>query len=676
MKASIYNLPHFRVDYQDWIRGNNVADNYPNGGLLSSETGFNPFKYEGLVVAQKDFPTTTVTSSLKRAAAMATSPNVDQGTGIMGLLGIAGIGDPNSWGLGRFYTIDPDTGAMTAKGAGNTSKNYRRGWTDTCMIGYDTLFTSATDITKVTMSGGTATIAETWGTSNGMSGDHTDHVPHPIIVGDTLAYVADGNELTQVDLASSTVTKAYFTHIPSEYVVTAGIYHRGYFYLAAAYWYAAFGIITNAKLHTRIFLWDGFSQSFADDFYIDDTVTAMHRGGDGTVFVWTTKHFGYLSGSTFVKLRKIVNKVYKCDIIDVPNGVMYAEGTQMVRYSAVVPGGRKAFFIVPFTPGTPDTTFSFSGNSHALNVANISLDVVAATDVHTIEEGTAASFGITNGTALLYTGPSHDVFVNNTTYYAGNVSGSTLKLYSDAGLTTLMNSTVDTIGHTFSVPFNNSYVSLSVNPAEYGISAGTAIQYTGTTSGGLVHNTVYYAGELTTSRFSVYSDSGLTTKVTMSADVNPANFSMTVSGSETIIALAQLHADYPIVFTDHGTPGSGKNLLYGPLDNDTSGTNKSFRFNRRITRVPVKVRGVVIETDGLGASGTITVSYYNSEGTLKACGTYSYAIPAHAARKRWGFEVMSHPTTTEIDPVITISGTAKFKSVDFYYERSENDSNT
>lgn len=673
MKASIYNLPHFRIDYQDWFRGNNVADNYPNGGLLSTETGFNPFKYEGLVVAQKDFPTTTVTSNLKRAAAVSTGINIKQSDGSMQLLGIASVADPNTWQIGRFYGIDPLTGAMTAKGAGNTTKHYRRGWTDMCSIGYDTLISSGTDLTKYVEGG---SITENWGTGNGMSGDHTENVPHPIIVMDAFAYIADGNELTQVDLDGGIATKGYFTHIPSEYVITAGIYHRGYAYLAAAYWFAALGVVSNAKTHTRIFLWDGFSQSFADDFYIDDIVTAMHRSGDGTVFVWTYKHFGYLNGTQFVKLRKINTRVYKCDIIDVPNGVMYSDGTTIVRYSSIVPGGKRAFFSVPFTPGTPDTSFAFTGNSHSINVATLDVDVVAATDVNTLEVGTCADYGIVNGTALTYIGPNHDVLVMNTVYYAGNVSGATFKLYADAGLTTLKNFTVDTIGHQFTVPGNLSYVGLSANPLEYGIVSGSAITFTGSTAGGLVHNTVYYAGEITSSRFSVYSDVGLTTKVTMSADVNPAAFSVAVSGSETIIGLAQLKEDYPIVFTDHGTPGSGKNLLYGPLDNDTSGNNKTFRFNRRITRVPVKVRGVVVETEGLGASGTITVSYYNSEGVLKTCGTYTYATAKMAARQRWAFEVTGHPTTTEVDPVVTISGTAKFKSVDFYYERSENDSNT
>lgn len=675
MKASVYNLPHFRVDYQDWFRGNNVADNYPNGGLLASEAGFNPFKYEGLLVPQRDFPSSSVTASLKRAASVAIGINTNQNTGKFELLGIGTDFDPNTWGVGRFYTIDPDTGAMVILGSTDTTRDYRRGWSDMCSIGYDTLISSDQNITKVVV-GTISTISETWGTSNGMSGVHSDTVPHPMVTVDSFAYIADGDSLTQVDLGAGTATRGYFTHIPGGYVVTAMIYHRGYVYMAAAYWYVDLGLVTNAKTHTRIFLWDGFSQSFADDFYIDDTVTAMRRGGDGTVFVWTTKHFGYLNGTQFVKLRKITSNVYKCDIVDVPNGVMYAHGTEIIRYSSVVPGGKRAFYRLPFTPVTPDTTAAFTANSFQHTTITFTTNARIATQKNTLQSGTCAGFGIVNGSAITYTSGSHDNYVSGTTYYAGTVGTNDFQVFSDAGLTTLVTIAVDTDGYPWSMSGGTPYVQMSSNPAIYGIVNGSAITYTGSTSGGLVHNTVYYVGSLSGNQFRLYNDAGLTTPTTITGDVSSAAFTIPVSGSETIIGLGQLKEDYPIVLTDHGTPGNGRNLLYGPLDNGTSGNNKTLRYNRRITRVPVKVRGVVIETEGLGASGTITVSYYNSEGVLKPCGTYTYAIAAHAARQRWAFEVTGHPTTTEIDPVITISGTAKFKSVDFYYERSENDSNT
>lgn len=136
--------------------------------------------------------------------------------------------------------------------------------------------------------------------------------------------------------------------------------------------------------------------------------------------------------------------------------------------------------------------------------------------------------------------------------------------------------------------------------------------------------------------------------------------------TKTITALV---SGYPSKFTtmlDGGIGNAGRNVLYTDLT--ASGGTREYEFNPRITKVPVKMRQVVVETDGLGASGVITVKYKNSNGETKDCGTFTYADVKMAAKKRWTFTISGHPSTTQITPLITVGGTAKLLSVDYYYE--------
>lgn len=275
--------------------------------------------------------------------------------------------------------------------------------------------------------------------------------------------------------------------MPDRYTVTALVQSRGYLLIAASFYYNNTALLTRAKTPTRILVWDGFSQSFADDILIDNQVTAMVRAGDGTVYIWTNQHFGYLNGSKFQKLRKVNNLVFKHMVTNVPDGIMYADGASLIRYSSVIPGGTKYFFL---------------------------------------------------------------------------------------------------------------------------------------------ENTV----------------------------------------AETVTSIAQLQDDTPIIFTDKGSAGSGKNLLYAGLDSGASGTH-TFQFNTRILRATCKVRHVVIETEGLASGQSIQVQYIDQNGDTQDCGTFTYSNAKHAAKKVWNFDVFGKPGTTIIKPLVTQTGGAKLRSVEFYYER-------
>lgn len=86
-------------------------------------------------------------------------------------------------------------------------------------------------------------------------------------------------------------------------------------------------------------------------------------------------------------------------------------------------------------------------NLFAGPATTMTTDALASNDTQTLQSGTCASKNIYDGAPLLFTSPSHDNFVNGTTYYAGSVGDNTFKVYSDAFLTTLVAVTVDTSGY-------------------------------------------------------------------------------------------------------------------------------------------------------------------------------------------------------------------------------------
>jgi hypothetical protein len=181
--------------------------------------------------------------------------------------------------------------------------------------------------------------------------------------------------------------------------------------------------------------------------------------------------------------------------------------------------------LTPYPAMVSDDTFAGTLSANVHKNTSFTGDVVAATDVFTFSS-TLAALGLTNASPVLYTGVNHDVFVQNTTYYVGNISGSTCKLYSDVTLLSLMNATIDTAGMTFTG--GSAYVSpTSGTPAANGLYNGLALVYTGATAGGLTNGNTYYVGGMTSALFLLYNDSILSTLTTISANVNPATFSFT-----------------------------------------------------------------------------------------------------------------------------------------------------
>lgn len=483
-----YDLPNFRIDFTDWMKGNNLYDNYPSGGLKESALAYNPFKYPGLLVSAPDRVETTITSSLKRVPSFAWAISFsNKGTaGVSTDNAIVALsGDvPGTAGDGYFYEVNKSTGVFTSI-VNDTVKDYVEGITFALPYNEGAIFTSTTDISYVIPRLNSVNKTLWTGAGDLNQSALTDSVPHPMSYLDDLIYIGDGGDLHEFDTGSFTADSNVFS-LGNNFVITALAEHRGYLYIAASQYFFDFASFTTVKALSKIFLWDGFSEGYLDEFITPDRINAFKASEDGRLYGWTTKQFGYFNGLSFTPLKDLENAVYPHHIVSVKNGLMYADGTKIIRYSSIYPGSTRRFFFI---------------EQHTKTIGSIMI----------------------------------------------------------------------------------SYLT---------------------------------------------------------------NYIVTLNGAVST---------------------SGVNLLYSDLDNRSGGT-RSYEFNPREIKVPVKVRSVVIETDGLGSPGSVQVQFKNENGVTQSCGTFISSNTKMAAKKKWRFDPSKLTASSVIIPYITITGSAKLKSVDFFYE--------
>lgn len=88
-----------------------------------------------------------------------------------------------------------------------------------------------------------------------------------------------------------------------------------------------------------------------------------------------------------------------------------------------------------------DTSLDTAATIAAFSSLQFRADCAEATDLITLFSGTLAEFEISNGSQVTYTSTTFGGLTQNTTYYVGSISGVTFKLYTDAGLSSLVDIT-------------------------------------------------------------------------------------------------------------------------------------------------------------------------------------------------------------------------------------------
>lgn len=314
-----YDLPHFRIDRKDFLEGGNSFNEYPDGSVLTDYYGYNAFKTPGWLTGA---PTTgsTVTSSL------VTDPGISFGVG-KGVLAqeIISVGT-NSAGDGYYYKISESTGAFQLVGSADTTQTYQQGFTDTIFYHGSFYTTSKSDIVKNSYDLATRDVSF-WQTTSGHGAFNT-YAFHPQVVYGDIHYIADGRYIHQNDNGT---TQINVLDLGSDWVITAMCVYNNLIHIAAEPYYNFSG---NSHGGSKIFTWNGYADSWLDEYETDLRITAMYVWRS-VMYVWThSSYMGYFTGSTVKPLYPISNPVYKSQITTTRDSMWFADGTAIVRYGS------------------------------------------------------------------------------------------------------------------------------------------------------------------------------------------------------------------------------------------------------------------------------------------------------------------------------------------------------
>lgn len=325
--TDLSRLPSFRLDKDDFLRGNNTYDNMPDGEFLAQNNGLNPFHKPGTLTIPSSVgaPTTGLPS--------AGMINFGKGKGTLTLDAIA-VGT-NSSQDGYFFTIADSTGAHTQVGSADTAHNYDIGKSDTEFYQGSLYTTSDTDITKNNLA---LTVRDTvyWVTTLGKSA-LTATAPHPEVVYNDILYIADGRYLHQIDGATGT---AQVFDLGPDWVITALANYNDLIYITAEPYYN-FGGSNHSQ--AKMVTWDGYSASWISEWKTEFRIGALYVSNN-ILYAWSKDYMYYWNGIEMKPLRPMSGQIYKHQITEVDRSIFFVDGTYVVRYGSPLFGGAKKFF--------------------------------------------------------------------------------------------------------------------------------------------------------------------------------------------------------------------------------------------------------------------------------------------------------------------------------------------
>lgn len=328
-----YEMPSFRVDKTDFLKGNNSYDDYPDGGVTSSTVGVNAFSKPGLITQAPQLGN-SVTAGLPQNGVVSWALGYGASSPIIFATTIFGSNQ------GKWYTANSSTGDLTPlTGYDSTGgRTYQIGITDTVFYNAK-MYTSATDDIVEQNIDGTSRLLTFWTTTKGKAA-LTSGIPHPLLVYESILYIADGRYLHKLD--GITASTQVFD-LPPNFVITAMVEFNGLIYVTAEPYINNNGVIHGGSF---MFSWDGTTDSWFEQYYINYRVNAMYVYKN-RLFMWTNKFMGQWDGSKIVPLKAVSNQVFKCHITETSDSLVYADGTILVRFGA------------PFIPGAVERFYSY-----------------------------------------------------------------------------------------------------------------------------------------------------------------------------------------------------------------------------------------------------------------------------------------------------------------------------
>lgn len=319
-----YDLPSFRIDRADWLKGNNAYDTFPDKGLLSSSVGANVFSKPGYLTGN---PAPTVLADtygisgfigycVPKAAGNSTST-----LSFVSVLTTNASADP----IVQTFSVP---GYTTSGGTSVTSNavDVVAGRSDIISYSGNTYVTTDGNVAK--MSNALAGPDWTYWTGTAAKGALKTGVPHPMAEYESILYIADGKYLHKID--GTTASEQVFD-LPPGFVITAMVEYQAMLYIAGEHYVN--GSTGTTHSGSYLFTWDGLMESWHEQYFVDYRVDAMYVFKD-QLFMWTPYFVGRWNGAEIVPLRPVASRVFKHQIASSANSMFWAEGADLMRYGA------------------------------------------------------------------------------------------------------------------------------------------------------------------------------------------------------------------------------------------------------------------------------------------------------------------------------------------------------
>lgn len=324
-----YEIPSFRIDKIDFLKGNNAYNDFPGGGVENSTVGMNSFSKPGLLTQTPSLES-SVTASLPAEGVI--SWGIGSGTASPSVMGVY----TNSSNHALFYSVNPATGAMVKVGSDDITRAYSLGVTDTVFYNSDFYTTSETDICK--NSADLTTRDQNWWTGTEGKTALITGIPHPLLVYESIMYIADGRYLHKLD---GTVISLQVWDAPPDHIITAMTEYNGLIYIVAEPYKNLSGSVHGLS---QMFSWDGLLESWYEQYFLDYRVNSLYVYKN-RLYAWTNDFVGLWTGSELDPIYPISNQVFKCHITANSSSMMYVDGTKMVRYGKpFIPSLNKKFY--------------------------------------------------------------------------------------------------------------------------------------------------------------------------------------------------------------------------------------------------------------------------------------------------------------------------------------------
>jgi len=372
---SNYSLPNFRVDKKDWLGGNNSYDHFPEGGALAATVGINSFSKPGLL-SQAPALGAAVTGSLPTTGVI--SWGIGSGASDPAVISVFG----NASNDASFYSVNEATGGMTKVGTDDATRNYSLGVTDT--VWYDGSFYTTSDSDICKNSADLATRDTTFWTGTKSQSALTVGIPHPLLVYESIMYIADGRYLHKLD---GTTVSTQVWDAPPDHIITAMAEYNGLMYIVAEPYKNLAGSVHGLS---QMFSWDGLLESWYEQYFLDYRVNSMYVYRNA-LYLWTNDYVGLWTGTQAEPVYPVSNQVFKCHITATSDSMFFADGGTLVRYGK------------PFIPSLSRKFYNYM-SSAALPFAGIlsaSGDSLILTETHA---SAAPNYFISNINAPATTG--------------------------------------------------------------------------------------------------------------------------------------------------------------------------------------------------------------------------------------------------------------------------------